>query len=159
MLPIATVVIAIVAFLVIYFVGNQNEFDSSVAGEAPANSGISALARAIAYAEGFGTVGAIPTVANNPGDLKIPNWTGESTSNGISIFSSISEGWSRLYHQLNIIESGDSQIYNDGMMISEMAQKWTATNPQDWANNVSSSLTSQGYPATPNSLLYEIIGG
>lgn len=163
MIPAAVVIISALAFLLVYIVGqatgNFDDVSSYSGGEQAANSGVSALARAIAFAEGFGTVNTIPTNAHNPGDLKIPNWGGGTLGSGISVFGSDVEGWSRLYHQLNLIQSGNSRVYNDGMSISEMAQKWTATNPGDWANNVANSLTQQGYPATTDSILYEIIGG
>ena len=161
MIPAAVLIISVLSFLLVYIVGQaaQNFDNAGGSGEQPEYPGVAAFAKAISQAEGFGVPGAIPTMAHNPGDLKIPNWGGGYLGSGVSVFGSDSEGWSRLYHQLNLIADGNSQVYNDGMNILEMAQKWTATNPNDWANNVANSLTAQGFPATPNSLLYEILGG
>ena len=110
--------------------------------------GMKKFAQAISKAEGFGLPGAIPTLANNPGDLKIPGWTGESLGTGVSVFQSDTidnpvapdGGWARLFHQLSLIMTGDSQVYSPDDTISEMADKWTTTNPEDWANNVANFL-------------------
>lgn len=160
MIPAAVVVITIVSVLIIYLFGQSQEFDDSTTVlEQAANPGITAMAKAISYAEGYGIQNAIPTMANNPGDLKIPNWAGGTLGSGISVFGSDAEGWSRLYHQLNLIFNGQSKVYNEGMSISEMAKKWTATDPSAWANNVSVNLNGQGYNVTPDSILSEVIGG
>lgn len=169
MIPAAVAIITALAFLLIYVVGQATgNFDDSttpsgfapsgILNEKPGSYGVGALAKAIAYAEGFGVSSAIPTLAHNPGDLKIPNWSGGTLGAGISVFGSDDEGWARLYHQLNLILGGHSKVYQTGMTISEMAQKWTATNPDDWANNVANNLTQSGsYAATPDTTLFEII--
>ena len=141
------IVVAIVALSI--FSGKAQAFD----GGTPVQGGfmidgMKKFAKAISVAEGYGLPGAIPTLANNPGDLKIPGWTGESLGTGISVLqpdtldspSAPDGGWARLLHQLSLIMTGESQVYDPTDTISEMAQKWTATNPDDWAANVANAL-------------------
>lgn len=116
---------------------------------------IVAFAKAIAKAEGFGVPGAIPTLANNPGDLVIPGWTGEKLgSAGISVFSNPNDGWTRLYNELQMIVNGSSSIYSPEDTIDSMAVKWTATDPESWALIVSSTL---GIPS--DTTLQSALGG
>src|SRR5260370_927931 len=67
---------------------------------------------AIAEQEGFGVPGAIPTRANNPGDLTKSlgyEITGETLGTaGIAIFVDVPNGWAALEEQLNLIRSGNS---------------------------------------------------
>lgn len=121
--------------------------------------GVRDLAHAIAHAEGFGLAGAIPTLANNPGDLVIPNWGGKRRgAAGISVFGTQQEGWLRLYHQLELITSGRSSVYTLGMSIREMADAWTATQVDAWALNVTQALAGFGYEdVTPDTLLGKIL--
>lgn len=101
---------------------------------------IQKLAQAIAKAEGFGVPGTVPTLAHNPGDLVIPGWEGPLLGEGISVFETDDEGWFKLYHQLALIVLGNSHIYNLDMNIEQMASKWTATQQEAWAQNVSREL-------------------
>lgn len=93
------------------------------------------FARAIASAEGYGVPGAIPTVANNPGDLKL----GGDTLNGISVFANAEEGWSKLYRQIALIVNGSSSYYNLDMSIAEMGSIYANGDPA-WARNVAGYL-------------------
>lgn len=96
---------------------------------------------AIAKAEGFGAPGAVPTRANNPGDLIIPNWQGQKTGpEGVSVFSSVGEGWNRLRYQLYLIGSQQSKVYSFDMTIADMGNKWTITEPGTWSNTVAQSI-------------------
>ena len=97
--------------------------------------GLKNFARAIASAEGFGIPGAIPTIANNPGDLKL----GGDTINGITVFSSVEEGWSKLYRQIALIVSGSSNYYNLDMTIAEMGRIY-AGGDENWSTNVARYL-------------------
>lgn len=97
--------------------------------------GLLALARAIAHAEGYGIPGAIPTVRNNPGNLKLP-----SSDGAITTFPTAAEGWAALERQLRLILSGQSRFYNVGMSIADMASVWTATEQTFWARNVADWL-------------------
>jgi hypothetical protein len=101
---------------------------------------IKRVAEAIAKQEGFYVAGSIPQRAHNPGDLKIPGWTGATLGSGISVFDSDGAGWTALYRQLWLILTGDSARYNLDMSIDDMARTWTATQQSAWAANVAGYL-------------------
>jgi hypothetical protein len=101
---------------------------------------IKTLGSAIARAEGFYVTGSIPQRAHNPGDLKVPNWTGPTLGSGISVFDSDDAGWNALYRQLYLILTGQSSHYNLDMTITDMAATWTATQSDAWARNVAGYL-------------------
>ena len=130
-----------------------SEADSGDVGE-PVTVTIQQLAQAIARAEGFGVAGAIPTLAHNPGDLVIPGWEGDTLgSAGISVLPDDQTGWARLYHQLQLIVDGRSHVYSLDDSISDMADKWTTTDQEAWANNVAGALG-----VSPDVTLREILG-
>lgn len=135
------------------------QFDPvSGAASTGTTNGVQAFALAIANAEGFGIAGAIPTRANNPGDLVIPGWPGQRIgAEGISVFIDVETGWSRLYDQLQRIADGRSTVYYSLMTIGEMGDKWTSTDSGDWSRNVAAFLTSRGFPATIDTTLGEIL--
>jgi|SRR5579871_1417591 len=99
----------------------------------------SALAQAIAQAEGFGAPNAIPTVANNPGDLKVGDVGYGTAAGGITIFGSVDEGWARLDSQLAAIASGGSSYYNPGMSLAQIGNIY-AGGDANWAINVARAL-------------------
>jgi hypothetical protein len=103
------------------------------------------LANAIAIAEGFGVPGAVPTRANNPGDIAFGDiGYGVANSAGVTIYASPSDGWAALYNQLNLIFSLQSHVYNPAMTFLDMAVKWTGgDNAGAWAANVAASLGVQ----------------
>jgi hypothetical protein len=155
--PIAVVaVVAVVAVLFLILQTAQGRADN-VSNSSPNpnyppppsvdsffDAAIDFLSVAIAGAEGFGKAGTIPTRANNPGDLVIPNWQGSKLgSEGISVFASPLEGWNRLKFQLYLIGSEQSHVYNLDMTIADMAAKWTRTDPGIWATNVARSIPTQ----------------
>lgn len=121
---------------------------ATVLRAAPASRGARRrrFAEAIGFAEGFGIPGAIPTVRNNPGDLKL---------NGVDIatFSSADNGWAALERQLQLIIDGRSAFYTVDMSIADMARVWTTTEQTFWAANVVDFLRRNGEPgvstATP----------
>lgn len=116
------------------------------------------LARAISVAEGFGRAGTIPTRAHNPGDLVIPGWTGAMLGDqGISVFSSDTEGWSRLYHQLDLIVRGKSHVYTLNDTLTTFGAKWTATASDDWTTNVVTALQDFGYSVDASSTLRDTL--
>lgn len=96
------------------------------------------FAEGIAFAEGFGLPGAIPTVANNPGDLVLPGWS-PTLGAGIAVFDSPDYGWYRLYRQLAMIVSGGSDYYYLDMSVREMGLTWAGGDP-NWAANVARHL-------------------
>jgi len=115
--------------------------DSGVWEPGPVNysDSVTTFARAIAYAEGYGIPGAIPTVANNPGDLVIPGWSPTMGSAGIAVFDSPDYGWSRLYRQIALIVAGQSRHYNMGMTLAQMGRIY-AGGDDNWARNVAANL-------------------
>lgn len=117
------------------------------------------LAQAIAHAEGFGVAGAIPTLAHNPGDLVMPNWKGPKMgAEGISVFPDDGTGWAALEHQLTLIRTRQSHVYVPSMTIQDMAQKWTATQQLEWANNVADFLRANGRTASIDTPLSAVLG-
>jgi hypothetical protein len=118
----------------------------------------SAAAQAIATAEGYGKLGAIPTVANNPGDLEIGDiGYGVSIAAGgqkITNFGSADQGWSALQNQIYKITTGTSSAgYLPGMSIAEVGQLYSGGSTA-WANNVASSLG-----VTPDTPFSAVAGG
>jgi len=116
--------------------GEWYDTEDYSAGSTSYPDGLKNFARAVAYAEGFGTPGAIPTVANNPGDLKVG---GNTTNGGITIFDSVEAGWNRLYRQLALIISGGSSYYTLDMSIADMGNTY-ANGDSNWARNVAGYL-------------------
>jgi len=98
---------------------------------------------AIAKAEGYGVPGAIPTRANNPGDLTRSlgfSTTGERLgSAAIVVFSDAANGWSALERQLTLIETGQS-IHKLSDTILAFAHSYTATEQDVWAANVAAEI-------------------
>ena len=109
-----------------------------------------ALAQAIATAEGYGVPNAIPTVRNNPGDLKLNGLT-------ITTFKTPAEGWEALHRQLDLIVSGGSAHYTLDMTIAEMAATWTTTEQTAWAANVVATLRAAGWTVTIMTSLREVL--
>lgn len=102
-------------------------------------AGIKSFAQAVARAEGFYVPGSVPQRAHNPGDLKVPGWTGDSLG-GISVFANDAAGWDALYRQLYRILTNQSSYYTLDMSILDMARTWTATQQTAWAGNVANFL-------------------
>lgn len=99
------------------------------------------LVSAIGTAEGFGIPGAIPTLANNPGDIVYGSWainhgaTGYLTASGgqqIAVFPDLATGNA----------AANSLIDNNyaGGSITDLASKWlSGSSPTDisnWINNL-----------------------
>lgn len=111
----------------------------------------SIFAGAISRAEGYGVPGAIPTLANNPGDLALGDLGQGTMGQGITVFGSAEEGWQALEGQLSKITGGSSAYYSPDMSISQMGQIWAGGDP-NWANNVSKSLGADPSSAIGNYL-------
>ena len=112
------------------------------------------LAKAIAHAEGFGVKGAVPTRAHNPGDLKIPNWTGAVTgTEGITVFPDDETGWNALYKQLLRIKNNQSHVYTLNLTFWQFAFHWTDTQGMTWLDNVIYKLNELGHNVTKDSTL------
>jgi hypothetical protein len=111
----------------------------------------SPFAQAIAIAEGYGVAGAIPTVNNNPGDLR--GWPGVPTdAQGYSVFPTAAAGWAALEQQLSTIGSGESNYYTPDMTIAQMGSTWADGDP-NWAANVSGALG-----VTSSAMIGQLIG-
>lgn len=113
------------------------------------------LAKAIATAEGFGVEGALPTRANNPGDLTGIDkgsfaTNGTANSEGVWNFVNLADGWTALYFKVDRILRGASKVYPLTMTIEDMGETYSGGDP-NWAANVAKSLgvpvtmTLQGY--------------
>ena len=99
------------------------------------------IANAIAYAEGYFVSGSRPERNNNPGDLTKAFGQDYTGYDGIFIvFATPTDGWQALFQQVNMMLDNTSSIYNDEMTIYEVAQRYTTTQQQEWANNVASYL-------------------
>lgn len=116
------------------------------------------LANAIAVAEGYGVAGAIPTRANNPGDLVVPGWSDAVLGDqGIAVFPDVATGWDALYRQLDRIRTNRSHVYNLAMTITDMGNKWAPGNGSTWAANVARSLQAKGYSVWEGSALGDFL--
>lgn len=93
--------------------------------------------QAIATAEGYGTAGAIPTVANNPGDLELGD-IGYGTINGVTVFPDASSGENALNNQIESILSGTDSLYPQDESLTQAGM--TYANDPNWGTNVASSL-------------------
>jgi len=105
----------------------------------------SALADAIANAEGANVPGSIPNRANNPGDLKLGDiGYGTLAAAGgqqITVFPSLAAGMAALEHQISLIASGQSKAgYPAGGSIADIAAVYTGGSGTSWAQNVANFL-------------------
>jgi hypothetical protein len=105
----------------------------------------SALADAIANAEGANVAGSIPARANNPGDLELGDiGYGTITAAGgqkITVFPSLSAGMAALENQIALIASGQSKAgYPANGSIADVAAVYTGGSGSSWAQNVASAL-------------------
>jgi hypothetical protein len=102
------------------------------------------LAQAVAHAEGFGVPNGIPTRANNPGDLAVGDLgNGVLGTSKVTVFSTVTEGWNRLFAIIHGWLTGSSQVYFLGDSIREVARKYVNgpsanedINSLAWANNI-----------------------
>jgi hypothetical protein len=133
MMPMAILVgLVVIVFLVI-----ATRSEASPRPVAPSDN-IGKFASAIAVAEGYGTPGAIPTRARNPGDLNLGPPTLAGTT--ITVFESEADGWNALYAQLVKIRDGRSANFQASMSIAEMASVYAPSEPDAWAANVARTL-------------------
>ena len=120
------------------------------------------FANAIAFAEGYGGAGAIPTVANDPGDLSKGDFgdTGFYLKAGdgeqVIKYPTAQDGFNALYQKLQNIVNGGSSVYSLNMSILQMGNKYSG-NGSVWSRNVVSYLNQQGVNATQQTLLAEVL--
>jgi hypothetical protein len=98
--------------------------------------------RAIAYAEGYNVVTAVPYLLNNPGDLSdgADKFGAEFHSGShVTHFPDALTGWSWLYAKLQNAVNGNSAVYDPSMSWREIGVKW-AGNAAVWSANVAARL-------------------
>ena len=109
---------------------------------------VSAIAEAIAVAEGYYAPGehdghTLPYILNNPGGLKkpalgaavLPTW--EDT--GLVFFPVKEMGWAALRHQVRLMLTGASSIYEPSDSLLFVAEKY-ADGDVNWGFNVAAAL-------------------
>lgn len=105
---------------------------------------VKAIARAIAFAEGFYVDGSRAQRNHNPGDL-----TADIGGNSIhpiafdgpfAVYASDDDGFADLYQQITLWLTGQSHVAGPNDTISSLASKYTATDVEAWAKNVAASL-------------------
>lgn len=95
---------------------------------------IERIARAISIAEGYGVSGAIPTIRNNPGNIR-------SAAGPIASYPTIEAGWEALYRQVRLMLTGASSFYSPTMTLSQIARTYTGEAAyMNWATNVARVL-------------------
>ena len=104
---------------------------------------LSPLSSAIAQAEGYGVSGAIPTLANNPGNLELGN-LGYGTMNAaggqqITVFPSAQAGATALENQVQAALNGSSANYNPNMSLSQFGNIYSGGNSA-YGNTLASIL-------------------
>lgn len=88
------------------------------------------IAQAIATAEGYGVPGAIPTVRNNPGNIR-------SKEGPIATYPSPEAGWEALYNQVRRMLDGSSPYYPTHYTLAQVARVYTGESAyMNWARNV-----------------------
>lgn len=110
---------------------------------------------AIANAEGYGISGAIPTTANNPGDLVLGDQGYGTLGNGITVFPTPQAGATALDNQVGLMASGQSANYSPNESISQIGQTYAGTGTQgtNWAQNFAKYLG-----VSPTSTLGQLLG-
>lgn len=102
--------------------------------------GIQRMATAIAHAEGYGVPNALPTRANNPGDLKLGD-RGKGLLNGKTVFGSSSEGWAHLRAQIRLMWLDRSDYYGPDDNFRQISETWTGgDHSENWLAIVAADL-------------------
>ena len=119
---------------------------------------IQEFAQAIASAEGFGVANAIPTRANNPGDLtdvgqNFTGDTGQRIGANIIVFDTVQDGWNALYSQVRLILGGSDSLWPSTLTLAQAGLQYSGCDP-NWATNVANDLDID-----PSITLGEIAGG
>jgi hypothetical protein len=92
------------------------------------------VALAISVAEGYGVPNAIPTVRNNPGNIR-------SASGPIAYYPTIEAGWEALYKQVRGMLDGTSRYYPAHFNLEQVAKVYTGEAAyMNWARIVADKL-------------------
>jgi hypothetical protein len=119
------------------------------------------LAQAIATAEGYYAPGerhghSLPHWLHNPGSLKKPALGAESLptwkDTGLIVFPTERMGWDALKHQVQLMVTGNSSIYDPSDSILDVAKKY-ADGDRNWGKNIARKLG-----ISPSCTLGEIAG-
>lgn len=118
------------------------------------------FAQAISVAEGFGVAGAIPTLANNPGDItdvgqNLPGDTGQRMGANIIVFATATDGWNALYAQVQRMLSGSDSLYPSSATLQAVGGTY-ASDPTNWPANVVIGFVNQGIDVGINTTLGQI---
>ena len=99
------------------------------------------FAEGIALAEGFYVEGSRAQRNNNPGNLTVDT-TGTSTGKDgmFVVYATAVDGWNALKRQVELILTDASNIYNSGMTLRQIGEKYTTTDQLAWSTNVASKL-------------------
>ena len=112
------------------------------------NDRVGILAQAIATAEGYYAPGerdghSLPQWLNNPGSLKKPALGAESLptwkDTGLIVFPTERMGWDALKHQVELMVTGKSSIYDPSDSILDVAKKYANGDP-NWGKNIARTL-------------------
>jgi hypothetical protein len=128
---------------------------SSSGGATPTNLAggpVQAIALAIAAAEGYGVAGAIPTQANNPGDLVLGDLGhGTMGKQKITVYATAQDGWNALFNEISLWINGASKYYNSSMSWAQIGAIYAGPGTP-WAANVAAALG-----VDPNSTLADYL--
>jgi len=125
------------------------------------NDRVGILSQAIATAEGYYAPGerdghSLPHWLNNPGSLKKPALGAESLptwkDTGLIVFPTERMGWDALKHQVELMVTGKSSIYDPSDSILDVAKKYADGDP-NWGKNIARMLG-----ISPSCTLGEIAG-
>lgn len=143
----AWILLGVLAGLILWTM--RNRINLGLSSLPVADTKIMQFAIAIARAEGFYVSNSVPSKINNPGDLKVPGTPADQqTDSGLTVFETVEDGWSALYHQLELITSGRS-LYKLDWTIKQMGDRWAppprkpgddVNIPGAWAVNVARAL-------------------
>lgn len=111
---------------------------------------VETLAYAISKAEGYGVAGAIPTVRNNPGNIR-------ARSGEIATYDTPEVGWAALYRQIEAMLADTSGLYPADWSLAQVAARYTGEGRyMDWVSNVLYYLNERGVQAGPDTTFREI---
>lgn len=115
------------------------------------------LAHAISVAEGFPVAGSIPARANNPIDLEVGDVGNGKLGEGITIFSTVAQGWQAAYWEMRAIRTGGSRYALNESFV-DMGNTFTGpTNGPTWAANVVAALQQRGYSVDTSSAIGDVL--
>lgn len=112
------------------------------------NDKVGVFAEAIATAEGYGAPGerdghSLPYWLNNPGSLKKPALGAENLptwkDTGLIVFPTQQMGWDALKHQVELMLTGNSSVYDPSDSMLDVARKY-ADGDLNWGKNVARAL-------------------